>query len=148
MNTIDLTSVQWERNLTSYTSGGAYLKASVVDSGVKNYLKLSNYDDEHGFDNGVSFFAPLTNRQHEIEAFDVLSNNITNNDFGTRYLEDNLRMIKDTSLRVPEFDLTTLEQALFSVFGDDEGFPEWHRNKVLELITKRTRHAQEVLDSR
>jgi hypothetical protein len=31
MDVIDLTDAQWERNLTSYTSGGAYLKASKYD---------------------------------------------------------------------------------------------------------------------
>ena len=268
MKTIDLTSIEWERNLTSYSSGGAYLKASVDISGVKNYLKLSNYDDERGFigfesvyeylasqlgtllgltvlgselikarviyngrehitfvqqtvdflptgmskvpfervytserlngetrldflrrigfsrrademllfdyliynrdrhcnnlefikndhlslaplfDNGVSFFAPLTDRRPEIEAFDVLSNNITNSDFGTRYLEDNLRLIEDRSLCVPKLDATRLEQTLFSAFDTDEAFPYWLRQKALDMIMKRMEYAQAILDNR
>jgi hypothetical protein len=31
MDTIDLTWMRWEKNLTSYTSGGAYFKASLSD---------------------------------------------------------------------------------------------------------------------
>ncbi|MDR1358704.1 MAG: hypothetical protein LBJ48_05065 [Coriobacteriales bacterium] len=268
MDIIDLTDVYWERNLTSYTSGGAYLKASRKREGIRYYLKLSNYDDERGFvgfesvyeylasqvgrlmgfdvlgcevckahlihngreyltfvqqtadflpagmskvpfervyetqklpgetrleflrrsgfdrrademllfdyliynrdrhcnnlefikngglelaplfDNGVSFFAPLTNKKPEILAFDVLSNNITNSDFGTRYLEDNLALIKEAQLRLPAFSREELGEALFKVFGEDEDFPSWHREKVLELLIQRMRHAQVLLDNR
>jgi hypothetical protein len=268
MDVIDLTDVYWERNLTSYTSGGAYLKASCEIEGITYYLKLSNYDDERGFvgfesvyeylasrvgmllgfdvldsevlkarlvhngreyttfvqkaadflpagmskvpfervyetqklpgetrleflrrsgfgqrademllfdyliynrdrhcnnlefikngglelaplfDNGVSFFAPLTNRKKEILAFDVLTNYITNSDFGTRYLEDNLVLIEDACLRVPTLSKEELSEALFKVFGEDEDFPSWHREKILELLVQRMRRAQELLDNR
>jgi hypothetical protein len=268
MDTIDLTDVQWERNLTSYTSGGAYLKSSIVANGVKYYLKLSNYDDERGFigfesvyeylaaqlgkllgfavldcgiikaritynerefitfvqqtvdflpphmskapfervylaerrggesrlgflrrkgygertdemllfdyliynrdrhcnnlefiknsgeelaplfDNGVSFFAPLTDRRAEIESFDVLSNNITNSDFGTRYLADNLALIENRSLRLPVLDEDELRTTLLGTFDDDDGFPLWLRDRCLELIVQRMRHAREILDNR
>jgi len=273
METVDLTEVQWERNLTSYTSGGAYLKATIEADGEKRYLKLGNYDDERGFigsesvyeylasrlgqllgidvldsgilkarvshngrehlvfvqqthdfllpgtsktpferlyvadkledetrlaflrrsgfserademllfdyliynrdrhcnnleflkngglflaplfDNGVSFFAPLANRQVEIEGFDVLSNRIINSDFGTRYLEDNLGLIEEPERAL---DLLTrnslaeaaLGEALFSIFDTDEAFPTWHRAKALELIIKRMHRAQTILDNR
>jgi hypothetical protein len=268
MDTIDLTNVQWERNLTSYTSGGAYLKSSIVASGIKRYLKLSNYDDECGFigfesvyeylaaqlgkllgfavldcdiikarvihnerefvtfaqqtadflpsdmskapfervylaerqsgesrlgflrrkgygerademllfdyliynrdrhcnnlefiknsgeelaplfDNGVSFFAPLTDRRAEIESFDVLSNNITNGDFGTRYLADNLALIENRSPRLLVLGEDELRAALFGVFDGDDGFPLWLRDRCLELVVQRMRHAQEILDNR
>jgi hypothetical protein len=268
MDVIDLTDVQWERNLTSYTSGGAYLKASREIGGAKQYLKLSSYDDERGFigfesayeylasklgaylgfavldcvllkarvvhngreyvtyvqatedflrpgmskvpferlyelekhesesrleflrrkgfserademllfdyliynrdrhcnnlefvkngelllvplfDNGVSFFAPYTGRRNEIETFDVLSNKLTNGDFGTRYLEDNLGLIQSRKLRLPSIDESSLRDELFSLFDADEDFPAWHKNKVMELIVKRMGHAQAILDNR
>jgi hypothetical protein len=268
MNVIDLTDVRWERNLTSYTSGGAYLKASREIDGRKQYLKLSNYDDECGFigfesvyeylasklgmylgfavldctllkariihngrkyttyvqaaedflwpgmskipferlyelerlegetrleflrrkgfserademllfdyliynrdrhcnnlefvkngglflaplfDNGVSFFAPYTGRRNEIETFDALSNKLTNGDFGTRYLEDNLSLIQSRSLRLPPVDERLLQDRLFSLFGADESFPAWHKDKAMELIVKRMNHAQAILDNR
>jgi hypothetical protein len=268
MDVIDLTDVQWERNLTSYTSGGAYLKASREIDGARQYLKLSNYDDERGFigfesvyeylasklgaylgfavldcallkariihngreyttyvqatedflqsgmskvpferlydleklegesrleflrrrgfserademllfdyliynrdrhcnnlefvkngglflaplfDNGVSFFAPYTGRRNEIEAFDVLSNKLTNGDFGTRYLEDNLSLIQSRKLRLPSIDENLLRERLVSLFDADEGFPAWHKDKAMELIVKRMGHAQAILDNR
>ena len=268
MNVIDLTDVQWERNLTSYTSGGAYLKASIETTNSKQYLKLSNYDDERGFigfesvyeylasqlgkllgfsvlgcellkariiynnrehtvfvqmtgdfllpgtsksvferfyalekhetetrlaflrrngfsdrvdemlvfdyliynrdrhcnnlefikndqlllaplfDNGVSFFAPYAGRRADIEGFDVLSNNITNNDFGTRFLEDNLAMVEGRTLDLRIPSEAELKKALFSVFDGDEDFPDWHQMKALELVKKRMSRAQEILNSR
>jgi hypothetical protein len=100
------------------------------------------------FDNGVSFFAPLTDRRPEIEAFDVLSNNITNSDFGTRYLEDNLALIEGGTLCLPMPDEPQLRSALFDAFGEDEGFPVWLRDRVLDMIMRRMRRAQELLDNR
>jgi hypothetical protein len=273
METVDLTEVQWERNLTSYTSGGAYLKATTGADDERRYLKLGNYDDERGFigfesvyeylasklglllginvldseifkalisysgrehlvffqqtrdfllpgtsksaferlyvadrlegetrlaflrrcgfsrrademllfdyliynrdrhcnnleflkngglflaplfDNGASFFAPLAGRQAEIEGFDVLSNSIVNSDFGTRYLEDNLRLIEEPEralglLARNSLTEAALSEALFSVFDGDGAFPEWHRRKALELIIKRMYRAQTILDNR
>jgi hypothetical protein len=268
MDVVDLTDISWERNLTSYSSGGAYLKASMDIGGIRHYLKLSNYDDEQGFigfesvyeylasklgswlgfevldceilkarvvhnnrehitfvqrtadfllpgmsksvferlyvaektegesrldflrrsgfsarademllfdyliynrdrhcnnleflknggvflaplfDNGVSFFAPYAGRRSEIEKFDIVSNNITNNDFGTRYLEDNLSLIESRDIHLPTIDESALGQLLFSAFGSDSDFPDWHRHRVLELIVKRMDRAQKILDNR
>ncbi|MDR3315142.1 MAG: hypothetical protein LBS98_01450 [Coriobacteriales bacterium] len=277
METVDLTEVQWDHNLTSYTSGGAYLKATIEVDGEKRYLKLSNYDDERGFiglesiyeylasklgqllgldvldsgilkarishngrehlvfiqqthdfllpgtsktpferlyvadrlegetrlaflrrsgfsertdemllfdyliynrdrhcnnleflkgtsgsgglflaplfDNGVSFFAPFADRRDEIESFDLLSNKITNSDFGTRYLEDNLGLIEAPEralalLAHNSLTEATLAKTLFSAFDDDEAFPGWHRAKALELIIKRMHRAQTILNNR
>ena len=269
MEIINLTDIQWERNLTSYTSGGAYLKATKTEGGSRYYFKLSNYDNERGFigfesvyeylaaklglflelkvldceiikanikhnhreyitfvqktadflhpgmtktafeqlyvlerlegesrldflrrqgfserademlffdyviynrdrhcnnlefikndelllsplfDNGVSFFAPYAGKRVEIENFDVLSNNISNSDFGTRYLEDNLGYIGNTESivsRLEHVSENVLWEKLFLVFGDDENFPVWHRNRCMELILKRMRHVREVLN--
>ena len=269
MEVIDLTDIQWERNLTSYTSGGAYLKAAKTGDGGRFFFKLSNYDNERGFigfesayeylaaklglfldlmvldceilkariihnhqeyitfvqktadflhsgmtktafeqlyllerlegesrldflrrqgfserademllfdyiiynrdrhcnnlefikndtlllsplfDNGVSFFAPYAGRRVEIENFDVLSNNISNSDFGTRYLEDNLKYIRNTESIIPRLEHVNesdLFEKLFMVFDEDEDFPVWHRNRCMELILKRMHHAREVLN--
>ncbi|MDR2108450.1 MAG: hypothetical protein LBP28_03190 [Coriobacteriales bacterium] len=271
MDVTDLRDLQWERNLTSYSSGGAYLKASMPAAqggGAKRYLKLSNYDDERGFigfesvyeylaaklgiylgfavldcdllkariihnsrefityvqvtedflqpgrskvpfqrlyelerltgesrltflrcngfsarademllfdyiiynrdrhsnnleflkngdlslvplfDNGVSFFAPYAGRRSEIEAFEVLSNKITNNDFGTRYLKDNLGLIENRALRLPVVDESLLRDRLLGIFDKDEDFPKWHQDMVMKLIVKRMGHAQTLLDNR
>jgi hypothetical protein len=268
MQITDLTNINWERNLTSYSSGGAYFKASPSNSGRRTYLKLSNYDDERGFigfesvyeylasklglylgievldcellkatilhngreyttfvqqtedflprgrsktafenyyihehlsgetrleflnrlgfsrrvsqmflfdyiiynrdrhcnnlefikngdielaplfDNGVSFFAPYAGRYSEIEKFDLLSNNITNNDFGTRYLEDNLAYVTADDLSLAQIDENSLHQQLFSIFDNDDGFPDWHRNRCMDLILKRYAHACELLHNR
>jgi hypothetical protein len=264
---IDLTDVQWERNLTSFTSGGAYLKSAMEIDGRRYYLKLSNYDDERGFigfesvyeylasklgrllgfevldcellkarilyngvehttfvqqtldfldpelskapfervylserfetetrlsflkrkgfsrrvdemfvfdyliynrdrhcnnleftkngeltlaplfDNGVSFFAPLSGRRNEIEKFDVLSNNITNSDFGTRYLEDNLSLVENKNLLLGAIDTEELNLALFATLTDDDDFPTWHKDRCLELIMRRIEHAQTILNN-
>ena len=270
MEIIDLTDIQWERNLTGYTSGGVYLKATKTEGGNRYYFKLSNYDNERGFigfesvyeylaaklglflglnvldceilkanivydnreyvafvqkaadflhpgmsktsferlyvlermdgesrldflrrqgfsgrademlffdyviynrdrhcnnlefikndelllsplfDNGVSFFAPYAGRRVEIEKFDILSNNISNCDFGTRYLEDNLGYIRNPEFiisRLNRVDESILREKLFMVFGDDEDFPDWHRNRCMELILKRIYRVRKVLDN-
>jgi hypothetical protein len=264
MQNHDLTHIVWEKNLTSYSSGGAYLKSAQIIDGVKYYYKLSNYDDERGFvgfesvyeylasklglalgfdvldcevllatirlngrehttfvqktadflpagqskivfekhylaarepgetrlaflrrlgfgqqvgqmfvfdyliynrdrhcnnlefikngdlalaplfDNGVSFFAPLAGRQAEIERFDLLSNNITNNDFGTRYLQDNLETAGSITLSALPGNLQHL---LFDAFDSEAAFPAWHRERCLELIERRYEHARDILDS-
>ena len=101
------------------------------------------------FDNGVSFFAPCADRRVEIENFNVISNNITNGDFGTRYLEDNLEYIRNTESifsRLECVDEGALREKLFLVFDDDEDFPAWHRNRCMELILQRVRRAREILN--
>ncbi|MDR1713188.1 MAG: hypothetical protein LBR39_03420 [Coriobacteriales bacterium] len=265
METVDLTHIDWQRNITSFTSGGAYFKAAEPVDGQRCYYKLSNYDDELGFigyesvyeflaaklgrllgfavldceiikaavqhngkeyvtfvqktqdflpvgrskapfervyelqhqpqetrldflrrlgfgqqademllfdyliynrdrhcnnlelikngelelaplfDNGVSFFAPLAGRQSEIEQFDVLSNRITNSDFGSRYLEDNLALICTDDLELPSLDEGSLRQIWFTDFQDDEGFPQWHRDKCLNLVLRRYARATAIL---
>ncbi|MDR0500140.1 MAG: hypothetical protein LBG97_02685 [Coriobacteriales bacterium] len=293
MQILDLTHIKWNKNITSYSSGGAYLKASIdgrflfddkgnctafsakhnwddnpnVNTNRKYFLKLSNYDDEYGFigsesvyefiaskfgqllgldvldcflikarieynncehivyvhaaqdfaasdvtktiferlyvlektpgetrlaflqrigfedcanemllfdyliynrdrhcnnleflkngviqlaplfDNGISFFAPYAGKRREIEAFDVLSNKITNNDFGSRYLENNLQLITNTAIRIPKFNEADLRNELFSKL-DEDALPAWHRNKVLELLLKRMQHANKILNNR
>jgi hypothetical protein len=72
MDVIDLTDVQWERNLTSYTSGGAYLKASREIDGARQYLKLSNYDDERGFIGFESIYEYLASKLGVYLGFAVL----------------------------------------------------------------------------
>ncbi|MDR3037547.1 MAG: hypothetical protein LBU31_03975 [Coriobacteriales bacterium] len=271
MDIHDLTDIVWERNLTGYTSGGAYFKASITDANDANkryYCKLSNYDDENGFigfesvyeylasklglylgfdvldceilkarivhngreyvtfvqkaldflpvgmsklvfekhyemekqdgetrleflirhgfaarayemflfdyliynrdrhcnnlefiksdsiklaplfDNGVSFFAPYAGKRSEIDKFDIMSNNITNNDFGSKYLEDNLMLIDRDDWVLKTLDDNDLWHTLFSVFGDDASFPSWHRDRAFELIIRRYHHAKALLDNR
>jgi hypothetical protein len=126
MDVIDLTDVRWERNLTSYTSGGAYLKASLEVDGVRRYLKLSNYDDERGF---VGFESVYEHLASQLGLY--------------------LGLIEQVdTLRLPPVDRQVLWDRLFSVFDADEDFPSWHRDKAMELITKRMDRAQTILDNR
>ena len=74
---------------------------------------------------------------------------ISNSDFGTRHLEDNLSYIRNKESIVSRsecVDENALWEKLFRVFDEDEGFPAWHRNRCMELILKRTRHAREILN--
>jgi hypothetical protein len=183
MDVIDLTDVQWERNLTSYTSGGAYLKASREIGGAKQYLKLSNYDDERGCIGCESVYEYLASKLGAYLGCAVLDcmlfkarivhngreyvtyvqatedflqsgmskvpfEQLTNGDFGTRYLEDNLSLIQSQRLRLSPANKRLLQDKLFSLFDADEGFPAWHKDKAMELIVKRMDHAQAILDNR
>jgi len=69
-------------------------------------------------------------------------------DFGTRYLEDNLTLVESKALHVQPIEKSLLWDKLFSVFEDDKDFPDWHKIKVLELLTKRMDRAQAILDNR
>jgi hypothetical protein len=76
MDIIDLTDVQWERNLTSYSSGGAYFKATRLVDGRTRYLKLSNYDDERGFIGFESVYEHLASRLGGLLGFAVLDSEL------------------------------------------------------------------------
>jgi hypothetical protein len=250
MQTLDLTDLVWEKNLTFYSSGGAYLKGAIVIDGARHYFKLSAYDNERGFtgfesayeylasklggflgfnvldcrlikarisingqmhatyaqetcdflpkghskavfekhyvalrgkdesrldfllrlgfaervnemlvfdyliynrdrhcnnielikndslhiaplfDNGISFFAPLSGNKAEIERFDVLSDNITNNDFGTRYLAENLKKARGLSLPPNRHNIHQVLQR--------EGIEEYDELALLQITQGRS----------
>jgi hypothetical protein len=49
---------------------------------------------------------------------------------------------------LPSIDENLLRDRLVSLFDTDEGFPDWHKDRAMELIVKRMGHAQAILDNR
>ena len=96
------------------------------------------------FDNGLSFLAPLAGRGDRIRNFDPMDDVPANNFLGTRSLEENLNLMSG----FPDVDPITIDSRQLLFEGLDGVLPDYHLEKIWEIIWSRWKHYENIRDKK
>ena len=96
------------------------------------------------FDNGLSFLAPLAGRDDRIKSFDPMDDVPANNFIGTRSLEHNLQLMED----IPLVDPITLDSKETLLEGLDDILPDYHLEKMWQIIWNRWKHYEDFCNKK
>ena len=96
------------------------------------------------FDNGLSFMAPLAGREDRIKTFDPMDDVPANNFLGTRSLEENLNLMS----AFPDVDPITIDSRQLLFEGLEGILPDYHMEKIWEIIWSRWKHYEDICDKK